>query len=137
MSEEFNYLRQQNLSLTEQHHQLIQILGDYSNSKLILTELSKLSIKEDGQELLIPLPGKIYLKGNVVQSSILVDIGRGAILPMPANDASKQLDEKIMSIKTGIGAVDKQISQVQGRMAQLEAELTSKQNFGVTPDGFS
>ena len=134
ISEELNYLRQQTASLSEQRLQLNQILGDFSNSKVVLNELRE---GNKTQELLIPLPGRIYLKGNANSETVFMDVGRGTILPLSVDDASKQLNEKISNIKTGIENMDKQIFQLQTRMVQLEANLNSQQNFGVTPDSFS
>ena len=68
-------------------------LNDYTKAKLTLENLSK-STKED--DILIPIGGGTFIKGNLTDNNkILTDIGAGIVTEKPLKDALAKVDERI------------------------------------------
>jgi prefoldin alpha subunit len=87
------YYKEQLNSLDMQLQISQTALNDYTKAKLTLENLSK-STKEG--DILIPIGGGTFIKGNLTENKkILTDIGAGIVTEKPIKDALAKVDERI------------------------------------------
>ena len=92
-------------------------LNDYTKAKLTLENLSK-STKED--DILIPIGGGTFIKGNLTDNNkILTDIGAGIVTEKPLKDALAKVDERIKLMQENRDKLINLAQKIQTEAAEL------------------
>jgi len=92
-------------------------LNDYTKAKLTLENLSK-STKED--DILIPIGGGTFIKGNLTENNkILTDIGAGIVTEKPLKDALAKVDERIKLMQDNRDKLINLAQKIQTEAAEL------------------
>lgn len=111
------YYKEQLNSLDMQLQMSQAALNDYTKAKLTLENLSK-STKED--DILIPIGGGTFIKGNTTDNNkILTDIGAGIVTEKPLKDALAKVDERIKLMQENRDKLINLAQKIQTEAAEL------------------
>ena len=111
------YYKEQLNSLDMQLQISQAALNDYTKAKLTLENLSK-STKED--DILIPIGGGTFIKGNLTENNkILTDIGAGIVTEKPLKDALAKVDERIKLMQDNRDKLINLAQKIQTEAAEL------------------
>lgn len=94
--------------------------------KTIQEALSDLNEKEEGTELLVPLSNGIFMKAKLVDAKqLLVNVGKGTIVPKSNEEAKKmvaeqqaELDKYKTSIITQMQAIDEKAYEIEASIKE-------------------
>ncbi len=127
-------LQAQNNALEEQRE---FFLRNISELNVTLDTLRGLKEPDYKQDIMIPLPGGVYLTGRITDwERMLVNVGAGTLLPKSLDDSIKVVEERIKGSKNLVQRITEELAKVAEQTRSIQGEIQSLQsgNFGIQPD---
>lgn len=123
---EFRQRLQQELeALSGSAQQLARLIGAFGASQRAIQALS--SSAKEGQRLLLPLTSSVYVSGEVAApQTVLVDVGTGYYVEMPADDGQAYYRRKQERLKASLKEVEQGLAQRRDALGQVQAVLSDK-----------
>jgi prefoldin alpha subunit len=125
---------QQNMlmyQLLQKHLETLKQQATMLDQRMAEVKATEEALKEMGdskEELLIPLGSGFYIKGKTTDSeSVLVNLGAGVLAKKTVKDGLKALDEHKNSIEEGGKRLEKEITDVVGKIQKIGEVLEKAQ----------
>jgi prefoldin alpha subunit len=110
-------------------YQQVRLIGElvieYKSAQDALKELAS---AKQGEELLVPLGGNIFLRAAVTDTTqVLASIGGGAVIEKSINSASSFLDKRILELQAQEEQLIQTSQDIRSKVEQLNQQLSSQQ----------
>jgi len=101
--------------------QLQGMLEAFTQASIAKTALDEV---EEGREVLVPVGAGSYVRGKIVERSVIIPIGGGYFVEVPPENAKEKLDKTIERLKKMHEDISKEIQRVEGDLVRLLKSLT-------------
>ena len=103
-----------------------ELIGGYKSAQDTLEELAS---TQQGEELLVPLGGNVFVRASVSDTKkVLTGIGDGIVMEKSINNATNFLDKRIRELQTQEEQLIQISQDIRGKVEQLNKKLRPQQD---------
>jgi len=103
-----------------------ELIGGYKSAQDTLEELAS---TQQGEELLVPLGGNVFVRASVNDTKkVLTGIGDGIVMEKSLNNATNFLDKRIRELQTQEEQLIQVSQDIRGKVEQLNKKLRPQQD---------
>jgi prefoldin alpha subunit len=114
-------------SIYQQVRLIGELMIEYKSSQDALKELAT---TKQGEELLVPLGGNIFIRASVTDNEkVLTGVGAGAVVEKSISNASTFLDKRISELQSQEEQLIQMSQEIRGKVEQLNQQLRSQQDI--------
>ncbi|HDH81729.1 MAG TPA: prefoldin subunit alpha [Thermoplasmatales archaeon] len=120
---------QERMDAIYQHVTLVEeLLAEYRRVKSVLDEISK---AKEGEEILVPLGGNIFIHASLKDTSnVMAEVGGGVVTEKSISKAMTFVDKKIEELLKEEENLIKTSQEIKDRVEQISAKLRQAEEKG-------
>ena len=113
-------------SIYQQVRLVGELMTEYKSTQDALKELAS---TKQGEDLLVPLGGNIFIRASVADTkTVLTGVGGGALIEKSTGNATSFLDKRIRELQAQEEQLIQMSQDIRGKVEQLNQQLRSQQD---------